>query len=144
MGSAQLPSELPCSPVYMGVVRTALAMVARLSWGGVSAVAGCLGNGGLPQQWRVALATAGCLGNGGRPSPTELDRPGFSCACCETLNPEFLVAVLLWGWGQPSLIAWLPASAPFLSWCSSRLLKRRRGLFVFPCGHSLRWLKQRH
>ena len=67
-------------------------------------MAGCLSNGGLPQQWQTTSVVVEYIGNGGRPSPTELDRPGFSCAYCETLNPEhfqllffFLLLLFLWG-----------------------------------------------
>ena len=46
---------LPCSPVYMAVVRTAVVMVAHLCSGGLSLL------------WRVASAMAGCVSNGGLP-----------------------------------------------------------------------------
>ncbi|KAL0608904.1 Zinc finger protein [Plecturocebus cupreus] len=53
---------------------------------------------------------------GGRPFPTELDLPGFSCACCETLSPQrFQLLFSLWGWYQPSLTKRAPSpvySAP--------------------------------
>ena len=56
----------------------------------LSVVAGCVGNGRLCQQWACPSVGADCLGNGGRRSPTELHRPGFSCARSETLHAERL------------------------------------------------------
>ena len=47
-------------------------------WQSLSVVAGCLGR--LHQQWVCTSVGADCLGNGRCPSPTELHRPGFSCA----------------------------------------------------------------
>ena len=79
-------------------------------------MAGCLGNGRLHQQWLRTFVGVACLGSGGRHFPTELQCPGFSCACRETLNPEcfqLLFCLFLWGWDPPSLITWLPASEPF-------------------------------
>ena len=122
MGSALLPCVIPCSPVYMGVVRTAVVMVAclccdglSLLWWVASAMVGCLSNGRLHQQWQCTSVGVECLGNGGHPSPSELHFPGFSCACHETLKPErfqFLFCLFLWGWDLTSLITWLPASQP--------------------------------
>ena len=51
-------------------------------------MADCLSKGGLPQQQQTTSVVVDCLSNGGCPSPTELDHPRFSCACCEPLNPE--------------------------------------------------------
>ena len=101
LGSALLPCVIPCSPVYMGVVRTAMVMVACLCNGGLSllwwvalAMVGCLSNGRLHQQWQTTSVGVECLGNGRHPSPTELGHPGFSCACCETLNPKHFQLVV--------------------------------------------------
>ena len=52
VGSALLSCVIPCSPVYMGVVRTVVAMVT------------CLCSGKLSLLWRVASAMAGCVSNG--------------------------------------------------------------------------------
>ncbi|KAL0596752.1 Histone demethylase UTY, partial [Plecturocebus cupreus] len=63
-----------------------------------------LSNGGLPQQLQTTSIVVDCLRNGRRPSPTELDRPGFSCACCETLNLEhFRLLVFVGRWDLPML-----------------------------------------
>ena len=92
VGSALLPCVFPCSPVYMGVVRTAVAMADSLCYDR------------LRRQWQSTSVGVECLVNGGCPSPTELHCPGFSCACRETLNPErfqllgfLLLLLLLWG-----------------------------------------------
>ena len=53
VGSALLLRVIPCSPVYMGVVRAAMVMVARLCSGELSVMAGCLGNHGLSRQWQA-------------------------------------------------------------------------------------------
>ena len=94
-GYALLPCVIPCIPVYMGVVRAAVVIMAclcsrRLSllWWVASATAGCLSNRRLCQQWQCTSIGVECLNNGRRPSPSELHHPGFSCACRETLNPE--------------------------------------------------------
>ena len=88
MGSALLPCVIPCSPVYMGVVRTAMAMVA------------CLCNGGLSLLWQVALEMAGCISNGRLPPQGWSARvmadapPSLSCTVLDSavlavkLNPE--------------------------------------------------------
>ena len=79
-------------------------------------MAGCLGNGRLPQQWECTSVGVECLGNGGLSSPIKLHRPGFRCARSETLNPQRFklpFCLSLWGWDPPSLITWLPTSEPF-------------------------------
>ncbi|KAK2081690.1 hypothetical protein P7K49_040290 [Saguinus oedipus] len=55
VGSSLLPSVIPCSPDDMGVVRTAVVIVAHLCIGGVSLL------------WQVASAMAGCASNGSVP-----------------------------------------------------------------------------
>ena len=52
MGFALLLCVIPCSPVYMGVVRAAMVMVA------------CLCSDRLSLLWQVASAMAGCISNG--------------------------------------------------------------------------------
>ena len=69
MGSALLPSVIPCSPVYMGVVKTAVVLVAHLCIGGLSVMAGCLGNGRLHQQWEGTSVGVECLGKWLTPLP---------------------------------------------------------------------------
>ena len=69
--STLLPRATPCGG-------------ASLLWWVASATAGCVSNGS------VTSVGADCLSTGGRPSPTELHRPGFSCAHSETLHLECL------------------------------------------------------
>ena len=116
VGSALLLHALPCSRGF----RCSLCPAATGSalWWSLSVMAACLSNGRLRQQWECTSVGAECLSSGAHPSPTELHRPGFSCACSETLNPERFELpfyLSLWGWDPPSLITWLPASEPFFS-----------------------------
>ena len=87
---APLLQALPCCCV----LRPAAMGYALLP--SLSVVAGCLGNGRLRQQWACSSVEADCLTKGGRPSPTELHRPGFSCACTQsTWNCRFVCPTAL-------------------------------------------------
>ena len=92
--SALLLWALPCCS------RLRPAASGSALWRSLSVMAGCLGSSRLHQQWEYTSVGVDCLGNGGRPSPTKLHRPGFSCACSETLHPEhfeLLFCLSLWG-----------------------------------------------
>ena len=78
---------LQALPFCCGLCPVAMGYALRQS---LSVLPGYLGNGRLRQQWACTSVAADCLGNGGRPSPTELHRPGFSCALREPLQPERL------------------------------------------------------
>ena len=96
--SALLLWALPCSHRLCRRLHPA-ATSSTLQWS-LSVMAGCLGNGRLRQQWEGTSVGADCLGNGVRPYPTELHRPGFSCARSETLHPErFELPFCLSLWG---------------------------------------------
>ncbi|KAL0598388.1 hypothetical protein AAY473_033751, partial [Plecturocebus cupreus] len=66
--------------------------------------------------------------------PTELDLPGFSCACCETLSLQrFQLLFSLWGWDQlsptkraPSPVYSAPRSAAPGPWQNSRAGQKSR------------------